>query len=263
MRQVGDLNNLQAKYFDKGLRILAISAEPISKLESIMLNDKGAKYWIGSDTSRSMLKVYGGGGIPHAYLVDARGKIVGDAHSFSGAQIEKYLDQVYDPALGRELHKSLKGQVKLYNKGKYGKAWTGVARLTEHDDRGVATDAKFLREHCEAAAQWHQKMAEGDIKDKNYAQVMNDLAGMTKVFDGMEQATWAAAKQKELKADKAVGNELKAFKALAKARQKQLDAGGKAKKLKPVAKLYKRIVKKYPGTKAAELAEKALKTLPR
>ena len=128
MRQIGDLNNLHDKYFDKGLRILAISREPVSKLEKVMVEENQAKYWIGSDPSMSMLKVYGGGGIPHAYLVDARGKVIADAHSFSAAQIEKHLDKVFDPALGRELHKSLASLVKQYDKGQYGKAWAGAAR---------------------------------------------------------------------------------------------------------------------------------------
>ena len=55
MAQVGHLNDLQEKYFDKGLRVVAISDEPLGLIEKKMLEEKGAKYWIGSNPGKSSM----------------------------------------------------------------------------------------------------------------------------------------------------------------------------------------------------------------
>lgn len=260
---MGHLNELHDKYFEKGLRIVAISDEPLNKIKAVMVDELGARYWMGSDPSRETSTPFGGGGIPHAYLVDVSGRVVADMHpgNLQESQIEELLGKVFDPALGRELHKSLAGPVKEYEKGQYGKAWSGAARDTEDADGTLAADAAYLRERCEAVAAFRKGLAEEAIADRSYGSALDDLEGISKDFAGMEVAQWAAAKEKELGADPAVANELKAWKAWAKASEKERDAGGKEKKLGAVRTAYKSIVKKYPGTRAAELAEKALSRL--
>jgi len=263
MAQVGHLNELHEKYFDKGLRILAISAESSSTLESTMLEQNGAKYWIGSDPSRSMLKVYGGGGIPHAYLVDARGRIVANAGTFSARQIEPLLEQAFDPGLGRELHRSLRSAVRYYEKGDYGKAWKKAGRLVDNSDRAVASDAKYLRERCEDAAKWHRDMVEADIEDRNYAQAVADLEKIEDAFDDMEAGAWAEKKRKALEDDDAVDDEIDAHEMLQKIRKHHREADkDDTRQLRRVASLYERLMKKYPKTKAAEQARAARAKLP-
>ena len=48
MRQVGHLKELTEKNYDKGYRIIAVSKEGTSLLESKMNKDKEANYWIAS-----------------------------------------------------------------------------------------------------------------------------------------------------------------------------------------------------------------------
>jgi hypothetical protein len=260
---VGHLNELHDKYFEKGLRIVAISDEPLNKIKAVMVEELGARFWMGSDPGRETMAPFGGGGIPHAYLLDASGKVVADLHpgNLQESQIEELLAKAFDPALGRELHKSLAPLVKEYEKGAYGKAWSGAGRSAGAEDAALAADAAFLREKCEAAAAHRKQLAEGAIADKSYGDALDDLASIAKDFAGMEAATWAAAKQKELAQDPAIGNEIKAWEAYAKAGEKEREAEGKEKKLGPARNAYKAIVKKYPGTRAAELAQKALARL--
>ena len=262
MRQVGHLNELHRKFFDKGLRIIAITAEPMGTVESKM-KSPAPEFWIGSDpdrTTQSQFLKGRGGGIPHAYLIDATGAVVGDMHpaSLKAQQIEELLKDAFDPSLQRELHGSLKSLVKLHEKGQYGKAWTGAARFLEHEDRGVMADAAFLRETAEACAAFRKKLVESGVKNKDYRTVYDDLADIAKKFAGMEVATWAAETRKKLDSDPAVAHEMKAWKALRKAQAKERRAAGKAKKLAPARTAYKRLVKKFPGTAAAKRAEEAL-----
>ncbi len=265
MRQVGHLNELHRKYFDQGLRIIAITAESLGTVESKM-KDPAPEFWIGSDPSRatqSQFKSGKGGGIPHSYLVDATGNVVANMHpaSLKESQIEELLKDAFDGSLRPDLHGSLKSLVKAYDKGQYGKAWAGAARFLEHEDRVVQADAAHLREQAEACAAFRKKLVESGVKNKDYLTVYEDLADLGKGFAGMEVATWAAATKKKLDGDPAVALEVKAWKALRKAQDKERKAAGKAKKLGPARTAYKRLVKKYPDTAAAKRAEEALRRI--
>ena len=262
MAQVGHLTQLHEKYYDKGLRVIAISKESTSLLQSKVVDEKGGKYWIASDPSGEYWAHFADGrvGIPHTYVVDATGKIVGEGVPNEG-RIEELLANAFDPALGRDVHGMLKSAAKFYEKGQVGKAWSAAERYLEHDDREVKADALFVRERAEAYAAWMRKVTEGAIADKDYVQAMEDLKDMPKMFEGMEAAAWAAETFKTLDADPAVDNELKAWKDFEKAREKELRAEGNERKLKPAITAYERLAKKYPGTRAAGLAEAAAKRL--
>jgi len=265
MTQVGHLNTLVEKYYDKGFRVISISKEPVGLLESKMIKGAGAKYWMASDPGGSTLARYSskGGGIPHAYLVDATGKVVLDTHpgNLADSSIEALLDQVFDPALDRELQPALRGAVKHYEKDAPGKAWAAAAHHLESENRGLAADAAYLREKAEAWAKFRRKLVEDGIASKDYETVFADLKEIPKLFSGMEVATWAAETRKKLEADPAVKTERKACKALRKAEAREEKAQGKAKKLGPARSAYRAVVKRYPGTQAAKLAEEALRRL--
>jgi len=260
MNQVGDLNKLHDEYFSKGLRVIAISDEPAGTIKSKLIEGKGAKYWVGSDPGKEMLRIFGGGGIPHAYLIDATGTIVKDGHAGS-MDFQSLLADTFDPALGRDLHASLKALQKLYEKGEVGKAWVGAEQPAAGAD-DAARDAQFLRERAVAYAEWRKMLLEKAIEAKDYGAASDDLEQIPKMFAGMEVATWALEKRKALDADAEVAKEMKAFDGLAKARALEAKAEGKAKKLGPARVAYKSVVKKYPGTKAAEMAQKSLDALP-
>jgi hypothetical protein len=265
MRQVGHLNELQRKYFDKGLRVIAITDESMGTVESKM-KDPAPEYWIGSDPGRatmSQFKAGRGGGIPHSYLIDSAGNVVEDMHpaSLKDGRIEELLKGAFDGSLRPDLHGSLKSLVKYYNKGQYGKAWAGAARYLEHEDRVVKADAAYLRERAEACAAFRRKLVENGVKNKDYLTVYEDLADLGRSFAGMDVATWAADMKKKLDGDAAVATELKAWKVLRKAQDKERKAAGKAKKLGAARTAYKRLVKKYPGTAAAQKAEDALRRI--
>ena len=263
MAQVGHLQKLNEKYFDKGLRIIAITAESTGTAD--MVTKKGGKYWIASDPGRATMGRYtqkGRLGIPHAYLIDASGTVVSEGVP-NEQRIEELLKDAFNPALGKDLHKSLKTAVKLYKKGGYGKAWAAVARATQNDDRTIAADALYLQKRCEEVAKWNQTQVENAIKAKDYATAYADFKAIPKTFDGMEIVLWAREMKAKLDADKEAQTELKAFKAFEKAQKKQDAAKGKAKKMGPARKAYKSIVKKYPGTRAAKMAEEALRALPK
>jgi len=260
MKQVGHLSELNDKYFEKGLRIVAISNEAMGTIKSKMGE---ATYWIGSDPSSSMLAAFGGGGIPHGYLVDANGTIVSDFHpaSLSDEQIENLLQGVFDESLGRELDGRLKSAVKSYEQGQYGKAYAAAARYVEDEDETLKADALFLRARVEDCANFRKRMVDRGMAAKDYVTVFEDLDDIARVFDGLEVEAWAAETKKKLEADDQVSLEIKGWKAYEKAQERERKAEGKERKLGPVKSAYKSVAKKYPGTRAAALAEEALSRL--
>jgi hypothetical protein len=264
MGQVTHLQKLNEKYFDKGLRIVAVTKEGTGIVEDKVVEQRGGKYWVASDPGGETMSSYtqpGRLGIPHAYVIDASGNVVSEGVP-SEAKIEELLEATFDPSLGRDLHKALKSVVKTYEKGQFGKAYAAAAKSLENEDNALVADARYLRKRCEDAAAFQQTMIESSIKGKDFASAYADIADAPKAFAGMEIATWAAAKKKELDADESTQTEVKAWSALEKARKKQASAKGKAKKMGPARKAYKSVMKKYPGTRAAKLAESALGSLP-
>jgi len=264
MGQVAHLQKLHEKYFDKGLRIVAITKEATGIVESKVIEERGGTYWIASDPGGETMSRYtqpGRLGIPHAYLIDANGKVVSEGVPGEG-QIETLLESTFDPALGRELHKSLKSVVKSYEKGDYGKAYAAAAKSLEKEDRTLVADAQYLRQRCEEVAAFEKKILESAIAAKEFSDVYAEFKVVPKAFAGMEFANWATAKKKELDGDAAVQLECKAWSAYEKGTKKQASAKGKAKKMGPARKAYQSVMKKYPGTRAAKMAESALKSLP-
>jgi len=264
MQQVGHLQKLHEKYFDQGLRIIAITAEPTGPVENAVVEKRGGKYWIASDPGRSTMRRYtkqGRLGIPHAYLIDASGKVVSEGVPHEST-IESLLKDAFNPALGKELDSALKRAVRSYEKGDYGKAWSQVARDLEDDDRKVADDAAYLQKRCTEVAEWHKKQVESAIASRDYAMAIEDLERIEDAFDGMEVVLWARKKLEELEKDEQVETELKAWKMYEKAQDKLERAEGDARKMKPAKKIFEGIIKRYPGTRAAEHSEKALKSIP-
>jgi len=260
MQQVGHLQELHEKYYDKGFRIVAISAEPAGTIEKAVKENRGAAYWMGSDPSRETMSKYlegRGAGIPHAYLVDAYGFVVSEGFP-SDQKIEELLADALDTSLERELHRSLGSAVRAFEKGDWGKAWSAAERYLEDEDAQLAADAKYLRERCEAIAAWYRKAAEKCIEARDFTLALDDLAGIQKNFGGLEAATWAQEKEKELSSDAKVKEEVAAWKAWEKASRSRADAGDNDRKLATVKVLLERLIKKYPGTRAAELAQDAL-----
>ncbi|MEM8882692.1 MAG: redoxin domain-containing protein [Planctomycetota bacterium] len=168
MQQVGHLQKLHEKYFDKGLRVIAISSESIGTIKGAVTDDRGGLYWLASDPSRETVGRYsnpGGLTIPRTYLIDATGKVVSDGMP-NESRIQELLEGVLDTRVGKTLHKSLNGAVKAFEKGDYGKAYKAAGKMTEKEDAALVADAQYLRERCVAVADFSKKLIESSAADK-------------------------------------------------------------------------------------------------
>ena len=90
-RSIPHLNQLAEKYGKKGLTIIGVTSEPVEKVKPF-IERMGMKYLVAIGGAEQ----YTTRGIPHAWLVDARGKCVWKGHplSLKEATVEKHLKGV-------------------------------------------------------------------------------------------------------------------------------------------------------------------------
>ena len=86
------LNEIYAKYKDKGLQIVGITDEDRAKIKTFE-KEVPIEYAVGLDANGKYAKPFGIQGIPHAVLVDKTGKVVWEGHpmSLKESQIEELL----------------------------------------------------------------------------------------------------------------------------------------------------------------------------
>jgi len=86
------LNEIYAKYKDKGLQIVGITDEDRAKIKKFE-KEVPIEYAVGLDANGKYAKPFGIQGIPHAVLVDKTGKVVWEGHpmSLKESQIEELL----------------------------------------------------------------------------------------------------------------------------------------------------------------------------
>ena len=86
------LNEIYAKYKDKGLQVVGITDEDRAKIMKFE-KEVPIEYSVGLDNVGKYAKPFGIQGIPHAVLVDKSGKVVWEGHpmSLKDSQIEEIL----------------------------------------------------------------------------------------------------------------------------------------------------------------------------
>jgi hypothetical protein len=199
------------------------------------------------------LGVYGGGGIPHAYLIGADGVVLWDGHpsSLEDAEIEKALRHAF--AL-REVAPELKAAAAAFGKGKLAEAKALAEAAKAKGGRGVEEDADYvLGRIADIVANWKQSAEKADPLD-----ALETLALIQKHYPGTEDATAAAAKEKALRADPAVKAELDAWKKLGKLIEAVQRAEGDPKKLKPIQKKLEKFIEAHGSMKAGKRAQQVL-----
>jgi hypothetical protein len=247
------MNELRESFGEKGLRILAISTEPASRIEPFIA-EKGITYPVGLSTD--VLGIYGGGGIPHAYLIGPDGVVLWEGHpsSLQKEQIEQAVRLTFSL---RKVAPELKQAAAAFEKGKLAEARTLALAAKAKGGRLVEEDADYIAARVdEIVAAWKQAAEKADCID-----AIDALARIQKHLPGTEDAKAAAAKEKEIRADPAAQTELAAWAKLEKIRADLERAEGDPKKLKPIRKKLEKLIETDGATKAAKSAQQLLDAL--
>lgn len=253
MSKVGDLAALHTKYFDAGLRVVAISDEPVELLRKKMVDAAGATYWIGSDPDNATMKRYtgrGSFGIPHFYLVGADGKVISERLP-KEADLRDLLERAH--LLDKPLHAKLERARAAYEAGVFGVAHKQATALRKDKDSAVAADAALLCDKVEGHAGFLQTLMAASADDDVNTRY-GELQRFAFQFDGLGPAKWAREQLAELNKHARVKSFLTEWKKLENAMRSEMLAEGNPDKLRLVKRLYEDVAKKYERSHVGQLA---------
>jgi hypothetical protein len=244
---VGHLNELHAKYRDKGVVILAVTNEGRGLVDKFV-KDTSSDHPIVIEEGDSMAE-FGGGGFPSSYLIDPDGNIAWAGHpaSLQEAQIEALLPRV---RLAPALPKKLAAAQKQLEKGEYAAAKKTLdGQLAgsglDEADRKAATDAlQWIEDRGTSMLASAESAAASDPHA-----AAETLRRAAKSFDGLPAGEKADAALKALLADKEKKREIDAGDAWEKTK-----ARGKTLKPEQAAAMFRAFAKQYEGTKAGTKA---------
>lgn len=250
MAGVPHLKELNAKYKDRGMKLLAVSDEAEGTIDGFVKGPKKPDYTVVRHAA--MKDLYKVSGWPSAWVLDAEGKVLWADHfvdRISADQWDKWLADLAPTKVGKPLHKELNGAVKAFDKGEVGKAMTEAKKVADAaTDETVKADCEYLKAQCDKhVAMFENKMKNAGTDIVAKVKLMEEGAAKLK---GSEIGDKWEAEAKELKK----GDGYAAAEALAKIKPtlKDLRASTARKKLEAIAK-------KYPdtdaGKEAAELAK--------
>lgn len=249
------------EFSDDGLVVLAISDE-MSKLVTEYVEKNDLPFFVAAGSTSK--HEYGVDGIPHTFLIGADGTLVWDGHpaELSKGTIKKALKGAR-PSKGGFLALQLQTEEgaklskaeKLAADGELAAALKDVEATiadpkTSSEDQARATATKAaLTKHVDGLF----TSAESLVKRRDIARALAVLDAVAKEFSGGEYGTRAKTRRDAIASDPKLMAEVEAAKELEKIKVAIRDVGlGKSR-----SKL-EALVKKYPGTKAAQQAKALL-----
>lgn len=244
---MGHLDELHAKFRDRGVVILAVTNEARGLVDKFV-KDTDSDHPIVIEEGDSMGE-FGGGGFPSSYLIDPDGNIAWAGHpaSLKDSQIEELLPRV---RLAPTLPKKLAPAQKLLEKGDY----AGAKKTLDGQIAGTGLD-EAERKAAEEAVKWIEDRGASMLASAESAAASDPHAAAetlrraAKNFDGLPTGEKAEAALKALLADKEKKREVDAGDAWEKTK-----ARGKSLKPEQAAAMFRAFAKQYEGTKAGSKA---------
>jgi thiol-disulfide isomerase/thioredoxin len=260
IRSMPEVQALWNKFEGKGLHIFMVERQNHSEAEIRKIYDsKGLTF--PQVLEGNMGGFPGVGTIPYAYVIGVDGKVIFENNSGYGAVIEKEIEKIKYLGLGKnDVAPGLEKAATSFAQKDYAGAREEARKIKDKEgaSEDQVADADYIIARVDAVVVGLQKRIEAAKAARRYHEaiaMLEELAG--KQFRGMEASIKAAEEVKELKKDKAVKEELKAWDALAKT----LEANKKAKTAADRKKNLEAFIKKHEGSAAADDARSQLDSL--
>lgn len=256
MKALPSVEALWQKNKDRGLHIFLVESQG-GTLEDLTkyAKDKKLSFPIAIRNSCDFGGYKGGNGLPYAFVVGPDGKVVWQGRDGYAAVIQKELERIKYPGLGKlDVAPELVKAATQFGTGNYAAAREEAMKVKEKeaDNETAVADADFIVKRVEARIAGLRGRIDDAKSRRRYHEavaMLEELSG--KAYKGMEESDKAAEELKELKKDKDVKAELKAWSDLAKV----LEANEKAKSDVDRKKNLIKFVEKNEGMAAAEEAK--------
>ena len=228
---------------------MGVTREPAAQIKPF-IKSKGINYLIAIGEGAG----YQTRGVPHAWLINTKGRIVWEGHpaSLKDPQIEALVKD-YRPWPTLKIGGALKKASAYVNAGRLGDGIKELAKfLKKPKDDELVEDAEKALKRLEEFGATNLAEAEEAVKKGDFDVVITSFGLLEKSFKGHEIATKAKARLKELGKDKTTKLELAAAEIFIKA-QKYANIGENRYALAYLRKITN--VKKYANTQMKEKAE--------
>jgi hypothetical protein len=248
---VGHLNELQEKYGEQGLSIVAVSKEDSSSLEKF-IEELGAEFPIVAEKTNSM-RAYGKTSYPSSFLIGPDGRVLWEGHpgNLSDATLEEFLSNV---KILPAFPDALQTVERAFRKDKYADA---LKKLQAALDRGsLEEEDAATGEEILAWLDWYAtsslESAAADVREEKYYEASVTYELIQDLYKGHDYAEQADAALKELLSDADRKLEVKAGRKLAailaEIREEDLSPKKALKALQPL------LTRKYENTRAGQQA---------
>jgi hypothetical protein len=256
VKALPSINGLWLKNKDAGLHVFLVESQGGTK-ESLepWLQQKGitAPVVVGRG---GFGNYQGGGGLPYAFVIGPDGKVAFQGSSGYLGEVNKQLERIKYPGLGKlEVVSECTKAAEAFAKGDFAGAREQAVKAKEKagDKEDVIADADHIINRVDARAASLRKAIDDAKAKRRYHEAFAKLEELSgKAYKGMDASTAAADELKELKRDKDVSKELKAWNDL----QKVVDGNEKLKSDADKQKALNKFYEKNEGTAAAEEAKK-------
>jgi hypothetical protein len=255
---------VEAEFGKQGLRVVALSNEPLAKVEPYV-DQMDLPFLVAAGSTSG--GVYGVSGIPHSFLIDAEGNLAweGNPGDLSKGVIKKALKGAKRPKvdflsvrIDGEVDGRLAKARELAADGELSEAMKEIESTLsdEKSDEGQKKAATALQGAIDAHAKLLASQVEKLLKSRDVERAIAVLEGLSKALPASEAGANARKRLDEIGSDVKLKGELEAAKAL----QRLKDQIRPLKKDKARPKI-EEFVKKYAGTRAAERAANLTKTV--
>jgi peroxiredoxin len=187
---------LHDTYASKGLSVLGVTVESKKDTEP-WIKSKGVKYAYAYDKGGKLTGKLGVEGIPHAFLIDADGKIAWEGHP--GELTDEILTSALAGALPKPLFDfppSAAPVTKALAKHSYSAALSEAAKLSDADG---GPELKKVIEGMVASRVTRMKSA---LKDGDFLSAQEIASGSKKDFEGLPEASEPDKVLSEIKSNK-------------------------------------------------------------
>ncbi|MCZ7607849.1 MAG: redoxin domain-containing protein [Planctomycetota bacterium] len=260
LRSMPEVQGLWDKFEGKGLHIFMVERQNSSEADIQKVYDsKGLTF--PQVLEGDMGGFPGVGTIPYAYVIGVDGKVIFESNTGYGAVIEREIEKIKYLGLGKnDVAPGLEKAATSFAKKDYAAAREEAQRAKDKEGAGedLVADADYIIGRVDVVVANLRKRIDAAKDARRYHEaiaLLEELSG--KQFKGMDVAATSADELKELKKDKTVKEELKAWDALAKT----LEANEKAKSVADKKKNLEAFIRKYEGAAAAGDAQKQLDSL--
>ncbi|MCA8937320.1 MAG: redoxin domain-containing protein [Planctomycetes bacterium] len=253
LRSMPEVQGLWNKFEGKGLHIFMCERQNHSEAEiQKIYTSKGLTF--PQVIEGNMGGFPGVGRIPYAYVIGVDGTVVFEGSTGYGAAIETEIEKIKYLGLGKnDVAPGLEKAATAFSQKDYAKAREEAMKEKESnaDDEAVVADADFIINKVDALVAQLFADVETAKQSRRYHEAVATLERLAgKEFKGLEAADKAKDDLKELKKDKQVKEELKAWDAF----DKTIEANEKTDSEDAKRANLEKFIKKYEGTAAAEEA---------